>query len=165
MRSDCVTSRKSSVRLRRAAVLAAGLATVAGCALGCGSSGSPRSNTTTAPVAITKAAFVAKANSICAQADPALAAAQGQLARKPSRSQVASLVRSTYVPSIEAQMAQIGALGTPAGDQATVSRMLTAVKADLQKIKRDPMLVATNVFGDFARIAHPYGLTACAPLS
>jgi hypothetical protein len=62
-------------------------------------------------------------------------------------------------------MAQIGALGTPAGDQATVSRMLTAVKADLQKIKRDPMLVATNVFGDFARIAHRYGLTACAPLS
>ena len=39
------------------------------------------------------------------------------------------------------------------------------VQADLRRLEADPKLVATDVFGDFANIAHPYGLTACAPLS
>jgi len=43
--------------------------------------------------------------------------------------------------------------------------MLTLAQADLEKIKADPALIATDVFGDFAKVAHPYGLTACAPTS
>ena len=43
--------------------------------------------------------------------------------------------------------------------------MLRLVQADLNKLKSNPTLVATDIFGDFAKVAHPYGLTACAPTS
>ena len=43
--------------------------------------------------------------------------------------------------------------------------MLKLAQADLAKLKRNPALVATDVFGPFARVAHPYGLVACAPTS
>jgi hypothetical protein len=46
-----------------------------------------------------------------------------------------------------------------------VVRMLKLAEADLAKLKRNPALVTTDVFGGFARVAHPYGLVACAPTS
>src|SRR5207249_10315393 len=52
-----------------------------------------------APHVLTKAEYVAKANAICAGADPALIAATAKLAARPSRAQVIALVRSTFVPS------------------------------------------------------------------
>jgi hypothetical protein len=132
---------------------------VAGCG---GTSGSTRS----APAAtITKAEFVAKANAICGKADPALAEATVKLASLRSAPQIAALVSGTYVPAIDAQIAAIRAIGTPTGEQATVTSMLRLVQADVDKLKSDPRLAATDVFGDFAKVAHPYGLTACAPLS
>jgi hypothetical protein len=131
-------------------------------AAGCGGSSSTKSTTTTA---ITKAEFVAKANAICGSADPALSAAGAKLATHPTPATIASVVKNTYVPSVEAQITGIRALGTPTGDQATVTRMLQLVQADLNKIKSHPGLITTDVFGDFAKVAHPYGLTACAPLS
>jgi hypothetical protein len=129
---------------------------------GCGGSGSTASTSTPA---ITKAAFVTKANAICGKADPLLSAAGAKLSTQPSKTQVAALVRTTYVPSIQTQITQIRALGVPAGEQAVVANMLTLAQADLNKVKSDPALVATDVFGDFAKVAHPYGLTACAPTS
>jgi hypothetical protein len=139
-----------------------GMLLVALGAAGCGGSSSTKSTTT---AAITKAEFVAKANAICGSADPALSVAGAKLATHPTPATIASVVKNTYVPSVEAQITGIRALGTPSGDQATVARMLQLVQADLNKIKRDPRLITTDVFGDFAKVAHPYGLTACAPLS
>ncbi|HME04767.1 MAG TPA: hypothetical protein VKG38_17220 [Solirubrobacteraceae bacterium] len=130
---------------------------------GCG--GSTSATNSTADATITKANFVAKANAICEKADPALSEAGAKLASLHSEAQIATVVDGTYVPSIEAQIAGIRALGTPPGGQAAVTSMLKLVQADLTKLKGDPPLVATDVFGDFARVAHPYGLTACAPLS
>lgn len=145
-----------------AGVLIAGLG-----AAGCGSSsssGSGASTSATTP-AITKAEFVAKANVICGRADPVLSAAGAKLATQPSKEQVATLVKGTYVPSIQEQITAIRALGAPAGDEAAVASMLKLAQADLSKLEGDPGLVATDVFAGFAKVAHPYGLTACAPTS
>ena len=152
-------------RLGRMAI--AGMLMVGLAAVGCGGSSSNTSSNTksTATVAITKAEFVAKANAICSRADPVLSAAGAKLASRPNKAQIAALVKRTYVPSIEAQITGIRALGTPPGDQATVTSMLRLVQADLNKLKSNPTLVATDVFADFAKLAHPYGLTACAPIS
>lgn len=136
------------------------LAGVAGA--GCGGSSSAASTTTPA---ITKAAFVAKANAICGKPDPLLSAAGAKLETRPANAQIAALVRGTYVPSIQAQITSIRALGVPSGEHAVVTSMLTLAQADLNKIKSDPALVATDAFADFAKVAHPYGLTACAPTS
>ncbi len=129
---------------------------------GCGGTSSAKSTPATA---ITKAEFVAKANAICGKADPALSEATAKLASLHTEAQIATIVNGTYVPSIEAQITGIRALGTPTGDQAAVTSMLKLVQADLNRLKSDPPLVATDVFADFAKVAHPYGLTACAPLS
>jgi len=140
----------------------AGLLVVGLGVAGCGG-GSATKSTSTA--AITKAEFVAKANAICGRADPVLSEAQAKLASLHTEAQIAAVVKGTFVPSIEAQITGIRALGVPAGGQATVTSMLTLVQADLTRLESEPTLVATDVFADFARVAHPYGLTACAPLS
>jgi hypothetical protein len=141
---------------------------IAGCGSsgGGGSSSSSSSTKSTATVPqITKAELVAKANAICTSGNGPLLAAAGRLAGHPSRTEVLAIVNGTYVPSIEAQIRAIRALGVPAGEQAKVARMLELAQAGLAKLKRNPALVTTDVFGQFARVAHPYGLKACAPTS
>jgi hypothetical protein len=149
-------------RLRRLAT--AGLLVAALGAAGCGGSGTKSSTTATVPT-ITKAELVAKANAICATGNGPLLAAAAKLASHPSSTQVVAIVHSTYVPAIESQIRAITALGVPPGEQATVTKMLKLAEADLNKLKQNPALVNTDVFRGFARVAHPYGLTACAPTS
>jgi hypothetical protein len=134
-------------------------------AVGCG--GASKTATTTTAAAITKAQFVARANAICAAADPNLAAENAKLTTtRHTPAAVAAAVSGVYVPSVESQVASIKALGTPTGDEPTVRRMLALVDADVAKIKGDPkLMLTTDAFGDFAKVAHAYGLTACAPLS
>ena len=144
-----------------AAALIVGLA-----AAGCGSSSSSsKSTSSTATPAITKAAFLAKANAICTQGNKVTNAAAATLGKSPSQAQVIALVKSTDVPSIQTQIDGIRALGAPSGDQATVTNILSLAQADLNKVKSNPTLLAgtTSPFANFAKIAHPYGLTACAP--
>jgi hypothetical protein len=130
---------------------------------GCGGSGAGAKSTPAAT--ITKAEFVAKANAVCGRADGVLSSAEAKLASLHSEAEIAAVVRDTFVPSIEAQITGIRALGVPSGGQAAVTGMLRLVQADLNTLKSRPMLVATDVFANFAHVAHPYGLTACAPLS
>jgi hypothetical protein len=164
MRISTANSRTPRPTPRGAAI--AGLLIVGLGATGCGSSSTGSTSTKSTPVAvITKAEFLAKANAICGSADPVLSEAGAKLASSPTRSQVAAIVKGTYVPSVEAQISGIRALGTPAGEQLAVTGMLRLVQSDLSKLKSNPMLVTTDVFGNFAKVAHPYGLTACAPLS
>jgi len=159
-----ISGARSPARVLIAGVLIAGLG-----AAGCGGSSSGNTTSSSASTAaapvISKAVFVAKANEICAKADPVLSEATAKLAAHPPAPQVVALVKSTYVPSVEAQITSIRALGVPSGEQVAVTKMLGLVQADLNKLKSNPALVATDVFGDFARVAHPYGLTACAPIS
>ena len=158
----------STVTLRRASVLwrpalAAAFIALLGAA-GCG--GSTKGSKAATTPTITRAEFVAKANAICASADPALNAENAKLLNHPSPAAVAAAVKNVYVPSIEGQIAHIRALGTPAGEEATVNRLLVLVQADLNRIKKNPLMMATtDAFGDFAKVAHTYGMTACAPLS
>jgi len=108
---------------------------------------------------------VAQANAICAKSDHVLLAAAVKLEHHPSGAQVRSVVKRTFVPSIQAQITGIRALGTPAGDRAVLTSMLDLIQADLNRLKSDPALIATNLFADYANVAHPFGLTACAPTS
>jgi hypothetical protein len=144
-------------------MLIAGMLIVGLAAAGCG--GSSHSTTSTPTAAISKVEFVAKANAICGRGDPVLSVASVKLASHPTKAQVTAIVEGTIVPAIEAQITGVRALGAPSGDQVTVARMLKFVQADLNRLKNRPSLVTTDVFADFARVAHAYGLTACAPTS
>lgn len=156
-------ARQAAIRRIRPfrASVAAVAALVAVALVGCGASSGTH---TVAANTLTKARFVAAANAICAKGDPALSAATFRLATLRGAAKV-SAVRSTYVPMIEVQIEQIRSLGAPVGGSTQVASMLSIVQADLRRLDRDPALAATDVFGDFARVAHAFGLTACAPLS
>jgi hypothetical protein len=144
-----------------AATLIVGLA-----AAGCGSSSSSSKSTSTATTALTKSEFLAKANAICTTGQKQIDAANAKLGKNSSQAQITAAVKSSDVPSIQAQINRIRALGSPSGAQPTVTNMLNLAQADLNKVKSNPaLLVKTNAFADFAKVAHPYGLKACAPNS
>jgi hypothetical protein len=129
-------------------------------AAGCGSSGGGSSTT----AAMSKADFVAQANAICSKGNKATNAVGAQLHKGMSAAQVAAVVNKSFVPSVQSQIDAIKALGAPAGDESTVSNMLDLAQADLNEVKADPSLIGnSNQFADFAKVAHPYGLTSCAP--
>jgi hypothetical protein len=130
-------------------------------AAGCGSSSKSSSKSTSA---ITKPEFLAKANAICTRGNAQTAAAGAKLGKSPTPAQVAAAVKSSTVPAIQAQIDGVRALGAPSGDRAMVTNMLNLAQADLNKVKSNPALLQgkSSPFADFAKIAHPYGLTACA---
>jgi hypothetical protein len=143
-----------------AAMLAFGLV-VGGCA---SSKSSTSTSATTA--ALSKPQFLVQGNAICARGNRQLGAADKALGNQPSKAQISAFVASTFAPNIQTQIDGLRALGAPASDQATVSNMLDTAQTDLDKIKNDPVLLASGAgFTDFAHLAHPYGLTACAPSS
>ena len=133
-------------------------------ATGCGSSSSSTS-TTTSTTATTKAEFLVKANAICTVGNKTLNKVGAKLGKSPSQAQITAAVKTVYVPSIQAQINGIKALGAPSGDEATVTSMLDLAQADLNKVKADPTLLfgKTDPFANFAKVAHPYGLTRCDP--
>jgi hypothetical protein len=147
-------SRRVPFPSRLALVALAAVASV-GTIVGCGSSSKP---------AITKTAFLKKGNAICAQGNRVTNAAGAKLGQNPTRAQVIAVVKTKFVPSIQGSINSIRALGAPSGDQAKVTSMLNLAQADLNKLKSNPLLIAGNSspFADFAKVAHPYGLTACA---
>jgi basic membrane lipoprotein Med (substrate-binding protein (PBP1-ABC) superfamily) len=146
----------------RLMLVAIAAAVTVGAVAGCGSTSS---SSTTA--AITKAAFLAKANAICIQSNKRTNTAGAKLGKNPTQAQIVTTVRTKFVPSIQTSITQIRALGAPTGDQATVTKILNLAQADLNKVKSNPLLlVGSNAaFADFAKIAHPYGLKECAATS
>lgn len=125
-----------------------------GVVAGCGSS----------KPAITKTAFLTKGNAICAQGNKVTNAAGASLGNNPTRAQVVAVVKTKFVPSIQGSITSIRALGAPKGDKAKVTNMLNLAQADLNKVKSNPLVLVgnSNTFADFAKVAHPYGLTQCA---
>jgi hypothetical protein len=154
-------------RRTRAATAAAALSLVALAIAGCGGGGGGTASTTAAAPSISKSAFVAKANAICVKGNAQSRAAQAKLGANPTEEQIVAFVRGTEVPGVQAQIDAIRTLGAPPGDQATIKKMLDRAQAAVNKVKIVPTILTTgeDVFAPFAKLAHPYGLTACAPNS
>lgn len=128
---------------------------------GCGSSSKSPTTAT-----LSKSQFLARGNAICAQGNQRFGPADKALGNQPTTAQITAFVTSTLAPDIQSQIDGLRALDAPAGDQATVSNMLGVAQTDLDKIKTNPALLAGGAgFAEFAHLAHPYGLTACAASS
>jgi hypothetical protein len=152
-----LTSSSPSPPLRLARVAAVAL--LVGAA-GCGSSSSGPS----------RATFVKQANAICQRGNQITNAAADKAfprnGKQPTPAQVENFVRTVDVPEIQRQTDQIRALPPPPADKDKVERMLALAQSDLDRVKANPAALASNnsrPFKSFAALAHPYGLTACAP--
>jgi len=152
-------------RLRSTLSMAFAAFVVVVLAAGCGSSNSSSSTST---AALSKAAFLSKGNAICTSGQQQQTAGEQALGKSPSQAQLTAYLTGLVVPNIQSQIDGIKALGAPSGDEATVTNFLGLAQADLNKVKSDPALLAggkSDPFADFAKVAHPYGLTACDPNS
>jgi hypothetical protein len=140
-----------------AATLAVGLA-----AAGCGSSSST-TNSASTTAALSRAQFLAQGNAICAHGNQTLAAAEKALGKQPSEAQFKAYVASTFTPAVQGQIDGLRALGAPSADQESIKNMLDIAQTDLNQTKSNPTTLTEKTFTNFAKLAHPYGLTACAP--
>ena len=161
-----VPGRRAVTVLSRPAALAAGTALILAAA-GCGSAGKSTAGNAAgrAPAAPTKAEYVAKANAICSATNGPLDATALKLATEPSPAEAARVIVGSFIPEIKSQLSQIQAIGTPAGGETTIATMDRLLGGDISRIERDPALAGPAAFADFAKVAHGYGLTDCAPLS
>jgi hypothetical protein len=159
-------------------VLAAAGAALVLAAAGCGSSstsstsstnssaaGTTSAASTTPAPALTRAQYLAQANAVCARSNGPLTATALKLASHPSPVEAVHIITGTFIPQIKAQLTEIKAIGVPAGGQAGVATMDRLLAGDIAKIEKNPALAGPAAFHDFAKVAHAFGLTACAPLS
>jgi hypothetical protein len=137
---------------------------VAAFAAGCGSSSDSTSSSTTA--ALTKAEFIQQADAICTKGNKADDAAQKKAfgSGKPTQKEFEQFVTGALIPSVQGQISGVEALTPPAGDEATVKKMLDDSQAALDKLKSDPTLVLQQSSDPFAKSNQElkaYGLKVC----
>jgi hypothetical protein len=76
-----------------------------------------------------------------------------------------AFAKATAIPSIQSQVDQVRKLKPPANDESTVKAIVNTAQSDLDKVKANPALLASNgpdPFADANRLAKAYGMTQCA---
>ncbi len=130
---------------------------------GCGG-GDDSTEAETSP-SLTKSEFIQQANAICAEGNKETDAVFGNFEKGEPKPEAETVIEQEFVPSIQMQIDEVRALGAPEGDEETVEEMLDLAQADLERVESDPGIVINgsevDQFADFAKIAHPYGLTEC----
>jgi hypothetical protein len=142
------------------------VAAISGCGGSDSSSGSSGS--------LSKEEFVTQANAICAEGKKkGLAAmsvyvkhheAAGQ-ANKAKLTLIAEAIKAVLLPSVQTQVDEIRALGTPEGDEKQVAAFLAATEDAIESSSKRPASAGPNFGPNFKRSAelgHEYGLNGCA---
>lgn len=123
---------------------------------------------------ISKEAFTRQANAICVKANKKagskLLAAYNLPGVKHSKSEgeAIKLEVTVFVPILiedaEADLAGIGALDVPSGDEGQIEALLNAYEAWLKKAKGTPfkVVVANDIYNTARELAGKYGLDKCS---
>lgn len=136
------------------------VATVAAGA-GCGGASDPRAPATT------HAAYVRTADGVCQAHNAKLAEISGQAFpdSMPTTPELRMYVRETFLPFVTGELERLRALDRPAADEARLDRIYAMAERDLQRIERDPTLLAaeaaTSPFADVNAEFAAFGLKVC----
>jgi hypothetical protein len=148
-----------TLRTVPAAALATGLAFIA---LGCGADDGGAS-------ALTKTAFVERANQICADGNAKISAAFEdafeEVGGRPSQKEAERLITGTVLPGIRRMVDEIGALTPPEEDADTIIGIIDESHEVLDAVGDDPALILESDEDPFAEVNKDlaaYGLTVCA---
>ena len=142
-----------------AAVLSVGLVLAA-----CGSS---NDNSTSTTAALSKSELLKRGNAICKKGNQEINKAAKQIFaphKEPSQADKTKFATETLIPSVQAQINGIEALGPPKGDEATVKKITDSAQAALDKGKKDPTVVVSDKTDPVAqanKLTKAYGLTVC----
>lgn len=140
-------------------------------AAGCGGGGNDSS--AGAEGSIDKATFVKQANEVCERASGKISAGVAAVAQRESqigREKTGALIVSeAFIPSIESEIDEIRALGSPDEGMKEVQAFLEAAQKMIKKAEADPggFLESTGPFEGAELAAARYGMSACpiAPTS
>lgn len=150
----------------RLVVLFVGMLAVALLVVGCGG-GSDEANT---GAAISKAAFIKKADAVCSGGNNRMEIAfahfleEKKNVKHPSDADFEELVGKVLIPNVNREIKEIRAFGAPSGDEDRVNGFLEALEEGIETAQRDPKVVVSSseaVFGISSRLAKEYGLEVC----
>ena len=114
-----------------------------------------------------KVEFLRQADEICHSTESRIeAAADDLLAGKgdPDPAEVEEVALGIVVPALEAEIAAIGALEAPEGDEDEVQGILDATQAGIEEIEADPQALldgAPKSLVKAEQLARRYGSTQC----
>ncbi len=138
---------------------------------GCGG-GSDSTAVTTG--SLSKAAFIKKADAVCAKGTERLQKGFATYLRKnkksiialrhPSKADYEGLIGGILIPNLEREIEEIRKLGAPNGDEERIEAIFTAWEEGIEVAENDPAAVKHNseaIFGVGSRLAKEYGLEVC----
>jgi hypothetical protein len=138
---------------------------------GCGTSGDDSGEVSVKTGSLSKAEFISRADAICTAARSEfnrqyLAFIQKHKPPASTAGQIDwldEIVETTFLPSYEPRIEQIGALGAPDADAEDVSAFLNALSERLDEIKEKPTELTDSLhpLAKLVKLANAYGLTGC----
>ena len=142
-----------------AALLGAGLVTLGAA---CGGDGGSEG--------VSKSEYLAEARTICQKGNQALTAASNDVfaklapGQKLSDPEIESFVRTTVIPTIRDQVAQLRKLTPPKGEKDHVEEIYDELDEGLDELEKNPKKLpdGSNVFADADKVATKYGITVCS---
>ena len=153
---------------------------VAGLAAGCGgddkdsdANGAATTTTTAAGPTkpLTKAAYIARADTVCEAATTRIDAAGSKLQgsaknpRKLTQAQIRTFLTQTTVPSYERMLAELRNLTPPKRDKRKIDSFVAELSTAIDAIKANPdtyaKLTTANPFANANQQAKAYGMKVC----
>jgi len=116
---------------------------------------------------LSKVEFLRQSDEICNSTESQIEAAADDLItakEEPSPEQVEEVAIGIVVPALEAEVAAIGALGAPEGDEEQVQAILDATEAGIAEIEADPAALLEGVpesLREAEMLAREYGSQQC----
>ncbi|MDQ3572963.1 MAG: hypothetical protein M3383_08910 [Actinomycetota bacterium] len=135
--------------------------------VGCGGDDSEDHSKPVVADPITKVEFLREADEICFASEAQIEAAADDILAgngKADPAEVKRIARGIVVPALEAEVAAIGALRFPAGDEAKIRAILAATEAGVAQIEADPAGLLDGVpqpLREAQRLAAAYGSRQC----
>jgi len=119
---------------------------------------------------VSKSEYLAEARTICQKGNQALTAASNDVfaklppGQKLSDPEIEGFVRSTVIPTIRDQVAELRKLTPPKGEKDHVDEIYDELDAGLDELEKNPKKLTdgSNVFADADKLATKYGITVCS---
>jgi len=116
---------------------------------------------------VSKVEFLRQADEICLSAESQIEAAADDLLTgkgNPPPEEVEEVAIAVVVPALESEVAAIGALGAPEGDEEEVEAILDATRDGIAEIEADPQALLDGAPGSLVeaeKLARRYGSSQC----
>lgn len=120
----------------------------------------------TASEALSKEAFIAQADEICAASTEEFDAALEELSAggQPSEEEFKTFYAEEVVSLSKDEAAQIDALAAPEGDEEAVDAIVSALNGAIAELESDPEAVLAaegDPYEEYGTLAEDYGLSEC----